>query len=66
MYAYILNHHLPVQVAEIDPAYADGAFLHAQYGVPLEMELNCLVVEGHRNEDIRYAAIVVPYGKRQT
>ncbi len=64
VYAYILNHHLPVQVAEIDPAYADGASLHAKYDVPLEMELNCLVVEGHRNEDIRYAAIVVPYGKK--
>ena len=28
------------------------------------MELNCLVVEGQRGEQVKHAALVVPYGKR--
>ncbi len=53
-----------IQTAEIDPAFADGANMHEQYGVAYEEELNCLVVEGSRNETKKYAALVVPYGKR--
>ena len=53
-----------IQTAEIDPAFADGANMHEQYGVAYEEELNCLVVEGSRNDTKKYAALVVPYGKR--
>lgn len=53
-----------IQAAEIDPAFADGENMHVQYGVRYEEELNCLVVEGSRDETKRYAALVVPYGKR--
>lgn len=53
-----------IQIAEINPAYADGQLLHEYYGVPYEMELNCLIVEGTRGEETQYAALVVPYGKR--
>ncbi|MBE6129122.1 MAG: proline--tRNA ligase [Erysipelotrichaceae bacterium] len=53
-----------IRTAEIDPAFADGENMHTQYGVNYEEELNCLVVEGSRNEIKCYAALVVPYGKR--
>lgn len=53
-----------IQVAKINPDYADGQLLHEHYAVPLEMELNCIVVEGTRGETKNYAAIVLPYGKR--
>lgn len=56
--------HAQIGVAEIDPAFADGLLLSKEYDVPLEMELNCLAVEGVRNEQKRYAALVLPYGKR--
>jgi len=64
VYAYIQKNRFNIQVAEINPTYADGESLHQQYDVPYEMELNCLVVEGRRNEDVHYAAVVVPYGKK--
>jgi len=64
VYAYIQKNRFNIQVAEINPAYAYGESLHQQYDVPYEMELNCLVVEGRRNEDVHYAAVVVPYGKK--
>lgn len=60
----ILADHHQIGVAEICPDFADGLLLSQEYGVPLEMELNCLVVEGVRGEEKRYAAIVLPYGKR--
>ena len=50
--------------AEIDPEFADGESLSREYDIPYEMELNCLVVEGRRKDVVRYAAVVVPYGKR--
>ena len=53
-----------IRVAEIDPAYADGDSLSREYELPYEMELNCLVIEGRRGEDISHAAVLVPYGKR--
>lgn len=53
-----------IETAEIDPAFADGESMHEQYGVSYEEELNCLVVEGSRGETRRYAALVVPYGRR--
>ncbi|MBQ6334484.1 MAG: hypothetical protein IJI46_05410 [Erysipelotrichaceae bacterium] len=53
-----------VMVAAIDPAYADGQLLHEHYETPLEWELNCIVVEGRRGDNVKYAAILLPYGKR--
>lgn len=53
-----------IRTAEIDPAFADGENMHVQYGVRYEEELNCLIVEGSRDETKRYAALLVPYGKR--
>ena len=53
-----------IETAEIDPAFADGENMHTQYGVRYEEEANCLVVEGSRNDIVKYAALVVPYGKR--
>ncbi len=53
-----------IRAAQIDPRFADGASLSAQYDLPLEMELNCLIVEGKRNEETIYVAILVPYGKK--
>lgn len=52
------------RVAKIDPAFADGASLSREYDIPYEQELNCLVIEGQRGEEKRYAAAIVPYGKR--
>ncbi len=51
-------------VAEINPEYADGESLSREYDIPYDMELNCLVVEGRRKDVVRYAALIVPYGKR--
>lgn len=53
-----------VQVAAINPAFADGESLSREYGISYEMEVNCLVVEGSRGDEKRYAALLVPYGKR--
>ena len=53
-----------IRVSEIDPVFADGESLSREYDVPYEMELNCLVVEGQRGEQLKHAALVVPYGKR--
>lgn len=53
-----------IYVAEIDPRFADGELLSKEYEIPLEKELNCLVVEGKRKEVSKYAMIVVPYGKK--
>ena len=53
-----------IQVAEINPNFADGELLSQNYDIPYEMELNCLVVEGKRNEESNYAALLVPYGTR--
>ena len=66
VYDYIKNHGYEeqIKVAEIDPAFADGESLSREYGVPYERELNCLVVEGIRGEESKFAALVVPYGKR--
>lgn len=59
-----LAEHSKIQVAEINPEFADGLLLSREYDIPLQMELNCLIVEGIRQEQKRYAAIVLPYGKR--
>ncbi len=66
VYDYIKNHGYEdrIKVAQIDPAFADGESLSREYGVPYEKELNCLVVEGIRGEESKFAALVVPYGKR--
>ncbi len=53
-----------IRAAKIDPAFADGESLSREYDIPYEMELNCLIVEGQRGENRKYAALVVPYGKR--
>ncbi len=53
-----------IRVAEIDPQFADGESLSREYGIPYDMELNCLVIEGKRSDVIRHAAVIVPYGKR--
>lgn len=53
-----------VQVAKINPDFADGELLHEQYNVPFESELNCLVVQGKRNGLVKHAAVLVPYGRK--
>ena len=53
-----------VKVARINPDFADGELLSKEYDIPYKMEVNCLVVEGSRGEDKKYAALLVPYGKR--
>ena len=53
-----------IKAAKIDPAFADGESLSREYEVPYEMELNCLIVEGQRGDTVKYAALLVPYGKR--
>ena len=53
-----------IRVAEIDPAYADGESLSRVYGTVYEAGLNCLVVEGERSGRTKYAAVVIPCGKR--
>lgn len=49
-----------VGVAEIDPDLADTAAFCAEYGSPLELSANCVVVSGKRSGELRYAACVVP------
>ena len=53
-----------IQVAKIDPAFADGQLLHEHYETPLEWELNCIIVEARKGESSKYAAVLLPYGKR--
>jgi prolyl-tRNA editing enzyme YbaK/EbsC (Cys-tRNA(Pro) deacylase) len=48
-----------IGVAEIDPELADTAAFCAQYGSPLELSANCVVVAGKRAGDVRYAGCVV-------
>ena len=66
VYAYIKDFDKEglIKAAKIDPAFADGESLSREYDIPYEMELNCLIVEGQRGENRKYAALVVPYGKR--
>ena len=66
VYDFIKNHGYEdqIKVAQIDPAFADGESLSREYGVPYEKELNCLVVEGIGGEESKFAALIVPYGKR--
>lgn len=66
IYDFLTNENLleTVKVAEINPDYADGDLLSQHYDIPIEMEVNCLVVEGKRQERVTYAAVLVPYGKR--
>ncbi len=66
VYDYIVSQGLSkaIRVAKIDPAFADGEALSKEYDIPYEMELNCLVVEGRRGEAVRYAGLVLPYGRR--
>ena len=53
-----------IKVACIDPLFANGEGLSSKYGIPYDMELKCLIVEGKRGEESSYAALVLPYGKR--
>lgn len=48
-----------VGVAEIDPDLADTAAFCAEYGSPLELSANCVVVSGKRSGQVRRAACVV-------
>ncbi len=66
VYAFIkaFDHESKIRVAQINPDYADGKSLSEEYDIPYEMELNCLIVEGRRKDNISYAALIVPYGYR--
>lgn len=59
-----LNATQEIQVAEINPEFADGESLNREYGVPFEQEANCLVLEGKRGDEKKYAALLIPYGKK--
>ncbi|MGW3468303.1 YbaK/EbsC family protein [Saccharopolyspora sp. NPDC000995] len=48
-----------VGVTEIDPELADTAAFCEQYGSPLELSANCVVVAGKRTGEVRYAGCVV-------
>jgi prolyl-tRNA editing enzyme YbaK/EbsC (Cys-tRNA(Pro) deacylase) len=48
-----------IGVTEIDPDLADTAAFCEQYGSPLELSANCVVVVGKRAGEVRYAACVV-------
>ncbi len=48
-----------VQVAAIDPVLADTAEFCAEYGVPLEESVNCVVIAGRRGGETSYAACMV-------
>jgi prolyl-tRNA editing enzyme YbaK/EbsC (Cys-tRNA(Pro) deacylase) len=48
-----------IQVAPIDPALADTAAFCAQYGVPLEESVNCVVIAAKRGGETGYAACMV-------
>jgi prolyl-tRNA editing enzyme YbaK/EbsC (Cys-tRNA(Pro) deacylase) len=49
----------PVQVARIDPEYADTDALCERYDVTKQESANCVVVAGRRGERISYAACLV-------
>ena len=53
-----------IKAAQINPDFADGDLLSQHYGILYEMEVNCLVVQGQRGDKIRFAALLVPYGKK--
>lgn len=53
-----------IKVVEIDPEFALGLSQYPQFEIPTETEVNCLVVEGKRGEEKKYAALLVPYGKK--
>lgn len=53
-----------VKVAAIDPANAAGDLLSQHYDIPYQAELNCLVVQGKRQENLKYVALLVPYGHK--
>lgn len=59
-----LNATQEIQVAEINLKFADRESLNREYGVPFEQEANCLVLEGKRGDEKKYAAILIPYGKK--
>ncbi|MFS1664656.1 YbaK/EbsC family protein [Streptococcus sp. zg-JUN1979] len=59
-----LNATQDIQVAEINPEFADGDSLNREYGVPFDQEANCLVLEGKRGDETKYAALLIPYGKK--
>ncbi|WP_190820492.1 YbaK/EbsC family protein [Saccharopolyspora pogona] len=48
-----------VGVTEIDPELADTAAFCEQYGSPLDLSANCVVVAGKRAGEVRYAGCVV-------
>lgn len=48
-----------VSVAEIDPGLADTAEFCERYGVAPSESVNCIVVVGRREGDIRFAACVL-------
>ena len=58
MLSFLKSHELTdkIQVAQIDPQYADGEKLSETYGVDINQELNCLAFAGKRDGQIRYAA----------
>ncbi|WP_433870416.1 YbaK/EbsC family protein [Saccharopolyspora sp. CA-218241] len=48
-----------IGVVAIDPGLADTAAFCAEYGSPLELSANCVVVAGKRGGEVRYAACLV-------
>jgi len=48
-----------IGVAEIDPELADTSAFCAEYGSPLELSANCVVVAGKRAGEVRHAACLV-------
>lgn len=48
-----------IGVTEIDPELADTAAFCEQYGSPLELSANCVVVAGKLAGEVRYAGCVV-------
>ena len=53
-----------VFVFEIDKQYMGGLELCDHYGINPKIGVNCLICECKRNDDVKYAALLVPTGYR--
>ncbi|MCU1437514.1 MAG: YbaK/prolyl-tRNA synthetase associated region [Naasia sp.] len=49
----------PVLAAPIDPELADTAAFCERYGIGMADSANCVVVEGRRGDELRYAACLI-------
>ena len=53
-----------ILVAEINPKFSDSLAFCNEYDIPLTQGANCLIIEGQRGTDKKYAACLVPINTR--